>query len=705
MYKLLLFAGTSEGRQIAEFAQKHKIRVKVFAATEYGGSLLAFGGCVEVSAGRLTKEEMEAQMKLLEPEGIVVDATHPYAVQVTENLKVVCQTVGIPYVRVLRDGKDGREVRLADCAHENCFVRNTDTQGDNPGFPDPQAFAKGLYYVDSAKAAADLLENLPGRVLLTTGSKELSVFTSVPDYKERLFARVLSLPSVAAACGELGFTGSHLICMQGPFSRELNEAMLRQIGADWLVTKETGSAGGFPEKCQAAAAVGCGLIIIGRPREDDGMEVTEVLKMLGERFGTEARVESGRKCAGVSRNSQMPKVTLVGIGMGTKDTITKEGLLAIEQADVLIGASRMLQHFGREDQEKFVSYRPEEIEAFLRKHPQYPRAAVLLSGDTGFYSGAAKLIQILGEDTKVICGISSMIYFCSILKTAWEDVLAVSLHGRAGNLIGLLREHQRIFTLIGSRTGCGQLCRKLTDYDMGAVRVSIGENLSYENERIRQGTAAQFADMETEGLCVMLLEQPDWEPPVVTCGISDDAFIRGKVPMTKEEVRSVSVSRLRLTKESVVYDVGAGTGSVSVEMARAAVNGRVYAIEKKPEAVELIYQNKKKFRADNLEVVQGLAPDALEELPVPTHAFIGGSSGNLKEILRLLLEKNPEIRVVMNAITLETVVEMLTCVKELPFTDVEITSLSSARAKTAGAYHLMMGQNPVTIVSATGGRK
>ena len=690
MYKLLLFAGTSEGRQIAEYAKKYKIPAKVFAATEYGGSLLAFGGCVEVSAGRLTKEEMEEQMKLLDPEGIVVDATHPYAVLVTENIKEACKDANIPYIRVLRRCTDYAEDKPAEASERNRLSGKIREDGGQ--MPLPAVVKKGLYCVASVREAAKLLENLPGRVLLTTGSKELSAFTSVPDYRERFFARVLSLPSVAEACGELGFTGRHLICMQGPFSRELNEAMLRQIGADWLVTKETGSAGGFPEKCQAAAAVGCGLIVIGQPKEETGMEVSEALKMLGERFVGAADL-------------QMPKVTLVGIGMGTKDTITTEGLRAIEQADVLIGAGRMLEHFGREDQEKFVSYRPEEIRDFLQEHPQYQQAAVLLSGDTGFYSGASKLLNVLGEETEVICGISSMIYFCSALKTTWEDVLAVSLHGRERNLIGLLREHKRIFTLIGSRDGCGKLCRKLVDYDMGEVRVFIGENLSYENERIRQGTAVQFADRKTEGLCVLLLEQPDWEPPVVTCGISDDAFIRGSVPMTKEEVRSISVSRLRLTKESVVYDVGAGTGSVSIEVARAAVNGQVYAIEKKPEAVELIRKNRQKFRADNLEIVPGLAPEALEDLPVPTHAFIGGSSGNLKEILQLLLKKNPKIRVVMNAITLETVGEMLACMKELPFTNVEITSLSAARAKMAGAYHLMMGQNPVTIVSAEGGKE
>lgn len=133
-----------------------------------------------------------------------------------------------------------------------------------------------------------------------------------------------------------------------------------------------------------------------------------------------------------------------------------------------------------------------------------------------------------------------------------------------------------------------------------------------------------------------------------------------------------------------------------------AVDGRVYAVEKKEEAVQLLHKNKEKFRADNLDIISGTAPEALKDLPVPTHAFIGGSSGNLREILQLLLEKNPEIRVVVNCITLETVAEALACVKNLPVEDVDIAQVNVAKGKIAGAYHLMMGLNPVYVISFTG---
>ncbi|MGN0363000.1 MAG: precorrin-6Y C5,15-methyltransferase (decarboxylating) subunit CbiT, partial [Bilifractor sp.] len=156
------------------------------------------------------------------------------------------------------------------------------------------------------------------------------------------------------------------------------------------------------------------------------------------------------------------------------------------------------------------------------------------------------------------------------------------------------------------------------------------------------------------------------------------------------------------TEHSVVYDIGAGSGSCSVEAALRAVEGRVYAIEKNPAAVRLLYSNKLKFRVDNMEIVEGSAPEALQDLPVPTHAFLGGTGGNMEEILRLLLQKNPGIRVVLNAITLETVTQALDILKRLPFAEPDIASVTVAKSKKAGPYHMMMGQNPVYVITTEG---
>ncbi len=181
----------------------------------------------------------------------------------------------------------------------------------------------------------------------------------------------------------------------------------------------------------------------------------------------------------------------------------------------------------------------------------------------------------------------------------------------------------------------------------------------------------------------------------------DELFIRGEVPMTKSEVRAVSISKLELEEGSVLYDVGAGTGSVSVEAASFLKNGKVYAIERKEEAISLIKANKERFHAGCLEIVEGIAPEAMESLEAPTHVFVGGTSGSMNEVLALVLLKNPRARIVINVLALESLSEILTWLKDHSIA-AEIVQVQVSRAKEAGDYHLMMGQNPVYVISFGG---
>ena len=674
MCEILLFAGTAEGRKIAEYLKTRNRSAKVFVATEYGESLVEEGPSICVEAGRLTEEEMEAQFRA-HPGALVIDATHPYAAAVTANIRRACEAAGLEYLRVLRESS------LPGDGGSESSASGTD-----------QAVS-----VDSPEEAAAWLSGQEGNVLLTTGSKELAAFTAVPDYQNRLYARVLSLPEVVKSCAELGFQGSHLICMQGPFSVEMNCALIHQTGARFLVTKDTGAAGGFPEKAEAALRCGCRLVVIGRPVQEEGVSLEQCLKLLEE--------AGDAGCPDISGDSAVPEreIALVGIGMGGPEgrTMTVEAREYCRDADLLIGAGRMLQAVPCGGRTTYEEYRPEAIASYIAAHPECRKAAVLLSGDVGFYSGARKLLDVLPENVRLIPGIGSLVYFCGKLKTAWDDVTITSSHGRKSNLVGLCLKNPKVFSLMGKADGVAGLCGKFREYGMTGLTVHVGENLSYENERIRSGRPEDFLDYEGEPLSVVLVEN-DSPDRVVTHGIPDDCFLRDKVPMTKEEVREISVSKLRLQRDSVIYDVGAGSGSVSVEMALQALEGQVYAIEKNPVATELLKKNKRKFCTDNLTVVEGTAPEALEELPVPSHAFIGGSAGNMKEILELLLRKNPRVRVVVNAITLETVAETLEALRALPFGEADVVSLSAAKAKKAGRYHMMMGQNPVYVISAQG---
>ena len=166
---------------------------------------------------------------------------------------------------------------------------------------------------------------------------------------------------------------------------------------------------------------------------------------------------------------------------------------------------------------------------------------------------------------------------------------------------------------------------------------------------------------------------------------------------------ALSLSKLQLSDRSICWDVGAGTGSVAIEMALQAKRGQVYAIERKSAAIDLLYENKEKFSVENLSVISGCAPEVCLDLPSPSHAFIGGSSGNMREIITLLLEKNPSIRIVATAIALESIAELTACMKAFPWSETEVISMQIAHDKKAGAYHLMTGQNPIYIFTMQGG--
>lgn len=660
MCKAIVFAGTTEGRKIAEFLAKQEVSAHICVATEYGEQLLPKGEFLEISHERLDMEQMAA---LIEEKGcpLVIDATHPYAVEVTENIQKVCGKTGAPYVRVLRKSTESRNAQKE-------FENDT------------------VVYADSVEDAVSYLEQTEGNILATTGSKEAVKYTALTNYQDRVYLRVLPLETVVGQCRGLGFSGGKLICMQGPFSTELNAEMLRQWNCKYLVTKLSGAVGGFPEKAEAAKRCGCTLVVIGRPVQETGISVNECKRLLCEKFQLQSKAE----------------ISLVGIGMGSAENRTEEASKVIREADLLIGADRMLRACAHPGQETYCEYNSEKIAGYIKEHPEYEKIAVVLSGDVGFYSGAKKLLDRLQGQVRIVCGISSVAYFMSRIQKSWEDVYLTSTHGRAANLIALLGQHKKVFSILGERDAVSKLAEKLLAYGMEQVQMYVGERLSYAGEKIQNGKPADFLNYQTDALSVVYLEDEQQEVPNVTHGISDREFIRDKVPMTKEEVRAVSLSKLQLKADSVCYDIGAGTGSVAIEMALRAVCGKVYAIEKKPEAVSLIEKNRQKFAADNLQIIEGYAPEAMEGLEAPTHAFIGGSSGNMREIINVLLEKNPNVRIVINCIALESVSEALACMKTLPVTDVEMLQLSVSKAKILGNYHMMMGENPIYIISCAG---
>lgn len=666
MKKVLVFAGTEEGRKIADFLYERKIPAHICVATEYGEELIEKSmdrndDTFTISSTRYDEKQIEELLQSNSYE-FVIDATHPYAQEVTKNCKTACDNCDTAYYRVVRKSALEEEEKKSD-RMQNVFVSDMEE-------------------------AISYLQQTKGIILATTGSKEMEAYLQLTDGKERVYHRVLSTAEVLEKCKALGLEGKHIFAMQGPFSEEMNYAMLKEIDATYLVTKESGKTGGFQEKIRAAERAGVITVVIGRPVKEEGYTCDEMLNVLQQKYPVCRRT-----------------IDLIGIGTGALEQLTIEAYGKIQRAELLFGAERMLQSVEKiikEDAVKVSMYDTEAMIDYLDKHEAYERIVMLYSGDVGFYSGAKRMraaLQHRNIELSASPGISSPVYFMAKLGISWEDAVMTSIHGRDTNIVAKVKQNRKVITLLGNENALSMLCKTLRDNQLEDVMITVGENLSYPMERMITGTPEELEHVSVGSLSIAFIENENADNYVVSHGIKDALFERDKVPMTKMEVRSVSLSKLQLTKHAVCYDIGAGTGSIAIEMAGLATEGMVYAIEKEPLARELMEKNKKKFGITNMKIISGRAMECMESLPVPTHAFIGGSSGEMQDIIMYLFQRNPKIRIVINVIALETLMQVLETVKHIPFITAEYVQITTARSQKVASYQMMMGQNPVYVIT------
>ena len=712
MIKVFLFAGTTEGRRLAKRLGAADIPVAVSVATEYGALVLeeaGLGDSVTVLRGRMTEEEMEEKLRETNPL-IVVDATHPYALAASENIRNAAGKAGIPYLRLKRKTKDAPSRKV--------FM-----------FTNP----------DTLVAA---LKKTTGNILLTTGINMLKEFAD-EELKKRLFVRVLPGEESLKVCEENGIRGRQIIAMQGPFSQEMNRATIHSYDIRHLVTKQSGRSGGFEEKIFAAQETETAVYILGAP-EEEGISYGEVLDRLGELLSVDLR------------DTVTITFSLVGIGPGDREFLTEEGRRVIEEADVLFGAERMVEPY-KNTKQVFPYYQGEEIlprlEQLLREARQkdpHVRAAVLLSGDSGFYSGSAGLIFYLSNwrrrmllsdegrfsmQIRTIPGISSVQMLAARLQERWDTAYIDSLHGEGDEAFNrVLRElprRKRVFLLT---SGSGDVKRLLAwvrqqgghrpRYSLYAgYRLTYSDEVIYGEEGDRPGLGIEdakitpFPDIIPDGLYVVMIrnnepEEEETEENVQhTLGISNDAFLQKQgIPITKEEIRTIAISKLRIHEPAVIYDIGSGTGSFAVELGRVLRDSRIFAIEKEPERAELIRKNVKHLNAASVAVVEGEAPDILDILTPPTHAVIGGSDGKLLSILQSLFRISPECRVVVTATTLETKAEIASLLSgqlpvEYELADPEYVEINLSRSRKLGKYRSLKAENPVAILAFRFSRK
>ena len=694
MKKVLVFAGTTEGRELAELLADSNIKCSVCVATDYALELMN-DKRLDVHCGRLTEEEMEVLMR----DGkfdVVVDATHPYAQIVSQNVRQAADMESISLIRLRRSTESAEEGFVSFKTHEECSA---------------------------------WLSFQTGNILLTTGSKDLGSYAKNETIKNHLFVRVLPGEESIRLCTANGITGRQIIAMQGPFSAQMNECILREYSIDWMVTKISGHAGGFEEKVEAAKKAGVGVCAILPPSENvcqteiSGDERKSSMYICENVYDTAKKLELLLKEDILSKRSR--KIILSGIGMGNTDGMTREAYHAFEEAEVIFGAERMLENLPGKGI-KVPYYRADDIISYLIEHPQYTKVAAAFSGDSGFYSGAQSMKKALEEanekgilksETTILPGISSVSALAARLGVSWNDAVLASIHGRRANVVNLVRKNTKVFLLLSGKNDFEMLVNKFREAGINHVKISAGYRLSYPEEKLFTFYLDEFEtklfDLP-EGVYTCLIENEDCEEQILTPGIDDEIFSRTKVPMTKNEVRVLSISRLELTKNAVVYDVGSGTGSVSIECARLSPDIFVFAIEQKEEAANLTKENAVRLGlSDQIVVINKKAPEGFEELPTPTHVFIGGSSGALSDILsaiqkKLIVKENTKgktdkaskgVRVVINAVSLETIAQITKLIQTYPVKHVQLTQIQASRAHKLGSYNLMQAQNPVLIAS------
>lgn len=393
------------------------------------------------------------------------------------------------------------------------------------------------------------------------------------------------------------------------------------------------------------------------------------------------------------------QVTLAALGGGTPETMTAGCTAALEQAGCVIGAKRLLEQLPRGCTENRIAAIKSEaiLDEILRQNTD---CAVVYSGDTGFYSGARGLLPLLekaGIPARVLPGVSSVQLLSARLGRPWQDWNLVSAHGTECGVLAAVSAGRPAFFLTGGVLGPAEICRRLTEAGLGTLPVVIGERLSYPDEAVTAGTAQELAAGTYAPLSVLLAEAAPREKRRCP-GFPDNAFLRGDVPMTKQEVRAAALAKLAAEPADTLWDVGAGTGSVSVELALAAPEGQTFAVECKPEACGLIRANREKFSAWNLQLIAGRAPDALRELPPPDGVFIGGTQGGMAEIVDIILQKNANARICVTAIALETLSAAVAALTEHGLS-AHVTQIAVSRSKPAGKLHLLTANNPIFLIT------
>ena len=405
-----------------------------------------------------------------------------------------------------------------------------------------------------------------------------------------------------------------------------------------------------------------------------------------------------------ARGSHMTqqKTYLVGAGIEGWEGFSTTALEIIAKTDVLIGHQRHLDIFPDYAGEKMPLGALPELLEFLKQTDR--KVAILASGDPNFFGISRFLLRNLPKERiAIFANVTSMQYAFARIKEPWDDAIFVSVHGRGMHVaVDKIIAAQKACVLTDKVNTPAAIAREMIERGAEGYEAWLCEDLGLASEKFTRTDVRGLLELPTSDLNILILIRT-YEPNLVQyplIGIADDEFQTVKKLITKQEVRAVTLAKLQLQDDLVLWDIGAGSCSVSIEASNLMPNGRIFALERNPLCFGHITENLKKFCTRNVKFVEAYAPEGLEDLPDPDRVFIGGAGGQLEEIIEHVDRRlKPEGLIVLNAVTLDTLGKAVEYLEDHGY-DVEATCVNISRTRKLTEYKLFEAQNPVYIITA-----
>lgn len=396
-------------------------------------------------------------------------------------------------------------------------------------------------------------------------------------------------------------------------------------------------------------------------------------------------------------------IYLIGAGIAGCEGLSTKALEAVASAEVLVGRQRHLDRFPDFPGQKMVLGELPPLLTFLQSTDK--RVAVLATGDPNFFGTGRFLLRNLPKERlEIFANVTSMQHAFARIKEPWDDAIFLSIHGRGmGRSIDKIVAAEKACILTDTVNTPAAIARELLDRGAEGYEAWVCEDLGMPSEKFTRTTIKELLTLQHSDLNLLILIRT-WEPGLTQyplIGIDDDEFATIKKLITRQEVRAVTLAKLQLQNDLVGWDIGAGSGSVSIEASNLAPNGKLFAIEKNPQCVSYLRENLARFCAHNVKLIEAEAPEGLEDLPDPDRVFIGGAGGSLEEIIEQVDRRlKSGGLIVINAVTLDTLgrtVELL----EYHGYQVEVVCVNVARTRPLTEYKLFEAQNPIYIISGS----